>query len=243
MQFPGSAFAISRQIDIARAMDDFRRDGIVQIPGIFDTATADRLHGALRDEVPWGLAYELAGKPQYLPCDALAAIGPQALARIDRQLHDEAAKGFQYRYFNYPILDAYLQQWPNEVPLLHGFLDFINAPQWMSLIRTVCGMPELVKCDAQASLYAPDCFLNRHSDAQSQEGWTVAYVLGLTRDWRPEFGGTLQFLDDDGNTTLGLLPQFNTLNLFAVPRWHMVTHVPPYAPIGRYAITGWFRNR
>jgi len=173
----------------------------------------------------------------------LASIEPRALEEIERQICSEAASGFQYRYFNYPILDAYLQKWPNEVPLLHAFMDFINSQPWLAMIRTITGMPQLVKCDAQASLYAADCFLHRHSDAQSQEGWRIAYVLGMTRDWRPEYGGTLQFLDDYGNTTLGLLPRFNTLNLFAVPRWHMVTHVPPYAPRERYSITGWFRDR
>lgn len=242
MQPASSTFAISRQIDIAGFSREFQQKGIVQIPGIFETDTAERLHRSLREEVPWGLAYELAGKSQYLDSARLAVIEPQAMQDIERQIRSEAGKGFQYRYYNYPILDAYLQRWPNEVPLLHGFLDFINGPQWLSLMRSVCGMPGLVKCDAQASLYAADCFLHRHSDAQSREGWRIAYVLGLTRNWRPEYGGTLQFLDDHGNTTLGLLPQFNTLNLFAVPRWHMVTHVPPYAPTERYSITGWLRD-
>ncbi|MEF3081367.1 2OG-Fe(II) oxygenase family protein [Luteimonas sp. SMYT11W] len=243
MQSDTSAFAISREIDVAESIRGFREHGIVQIPGIFEAGTAERLHRCLIDEVPWGLAYELAGKPQYLDSARLAATAPEAMQDIERQIFREAAAGFQYRYFNYPILDAYLQKWPNEVPLLHAFLEFINGPQWLSLIRQVSGIHELIKCDAQASLYGPGCFLHRHSDAQSREGWRIAYVLGLTRSWRPEYGGTLQFLDDQGNTTLGLLPQFNTLNMFAVPRWHMVTHVPPYAPAERYSITGWLRDR
>ncbi|NYZ63219.1 2OG-Fe(II) oxygenase [Luteimonas deserti] len=243
MQPASPAFILNRQLDIGQAARRFAQQRIVQIPDVFDAGTAQRLHACLETEVPWGLAYELDGSPQYLDSAHLARIQPGAMADIERQIRSEAGQGFQYRYLNYPILDAYLQQWPNEVPLLHAFLEYINGPQWLSLIRAVSGMPELVKCDAQASLYAPDCFLHRHSDAKSSEGWRIAYVLGMTRDWRPDFGGALQFLDDAGNTTLGLMPQFNTLNLFAVPRWHMVTHVPPYAPVGRYAITGWLRDR
>lgn len=197
----------------------------------------------LRSEVPWGLAYELGGRAQYLDSGALASIQPDTMADIEQRIRGEAIHGFQYRYFNYPILDAYLEKWPNEVALLHTFLEFINGPQWLSLAWQVTGLKELTKCDAQASLYAPNCFLHRHSDEKSSEGWRIAYVLGLTREWRPEYGGTLQFLDEAGNTTLGVLPKFNTLNLFAVPRWHMVTHVSPYAPTGRYAITGWFRDK
>lgn len=237
------SFTLNPDIDIAAAFERFSRDGVVQIPAVFDAETAERLHRCMREDVPWGLAYEQSGKACYLDSSQLSDIEPEALERIERQIRSEAKDGFQYRYFNYPILDAYLHKWSNEVPLLHAFLEFINGSRWLSLVRRATGIAELVKCDAQASLYAADCFLHRHSDAQSSEGWRIAYVLGLTRNWRPEFGGTLQFLDEQGNTTLGLLPQFNTLNLFAVPRWHMVTHVPPFAPRERYAITGWLRDR
>ena len=37
--------------------------------------------------------------------------------------------------------------------------------------------------------------------------------------------------------------RFNTLNMFTVAQPHNVTYVPPFAPVGRYAITGWFRDR
>ena len=62
-------------------------------------------------------------------------------------------------------------------------------------------------------------------------------------DWRPEWGGYLQFFDDEGDVVQAFRPRFNSLNLFAVPQPHAVSFVPPFAPLGRYAITGWFRDR
>jgi Rps23 Pro-64 3,4-dihydroxylase Tpa1-like proline 4-hydroxylase len=41
----------------------------------------------------------------------------------------------------------------------------------------------------------------------------------------------------------GYMPRFNTLNLFAVPQHHAVSFVPPFAPQGRIAISGWFRDQ
>ncbi|QIK95399.1 hypothetical protein G7076_01875 [Sphingomonas sp. HDW15A] len=56
-------------------------------------------------------------------------------------------------------------------------------------------------------------------------------------------GGYLNFFDDSWDVTHAILPRFNTLNLFAVPQWHSVSEVSASAPIARYAITGWGRDR
>jgi Rps23 Pro-64 3,4-dihydroxylase Tpa1-like proline 4-hydroxylase len=76
------------------------------------------------------------------------------------------------------------------------------------------------------------------------EGWEVAYVLNLAReDWHPDWGGYLLFLDEEGDVIEGFRPRFNALNLFRVPQSHSVSYVPPFAPIGRMAVTGWLRSR
>ncbi|OZA59360.1 MAG: hypothetical protein B7X78_08485 [Sphingomonadales bacterium 39-62-4] len=83
-----------------------------------------------------------------------------------------------------------------------------------------------------------------HNDSHVMEGWRVAYVLNLTSaDWQPDWGGYLNFLDEDGDVICGWKPRFNTLNLLRVPQLHQVTYVPPFAPRARYAITGWLRDR
>jgi Rps23 Pro-64 3,4-dihydroxylase Tpa1-like proline 4-hydroxylase len=51
------------------------------------------------------------------------------------------------------------------------------------------------------------------------------------------------FYDEDGDCIAGFKPRFNALNLFAVPQRHSVSYVPPFAPAGRFAITGWFRDQ
>ena len=62
-------------------------------------------------------------------------------------------------------------------------------------------------------------------------------------EWRPEWGGYLNFYDEEGDVVAGFRPRFNALNIFAVPQKHNVTYVPPFSPVGRFAITGWFRDR
>jgi Rps23 Pro-64 3,4-dihydroxylase Tpa1-like proline 4-hydroxylase len=114
----------------------------------------------------------------------------------------------------------------------------------MDLVRAISGMSDLVKADAQATLYGPNHFLAVHNDEDTSAGRRVAYVLTLcAEDWRPDWGGYLNFYDADGDVVAGYRPRFNALNLFAVPQKHNVSFVPPFAPVARYAITGWFRDR
>ncbi len=50
----------------------------------------------------------------------------------------------------------------------------------------------------------------------------AAYVLNMTPQWRPDWGGALLFSDRPGHISEGYLPAFNALNLFSVPQEHLV---------------------
>lgn len=65
--------------------------------------------------------------------------------------------------------------------------------------------------------------------------------MGLTPNWRVEWGGLLLFHDTDGHIR-GLAPRFNCLNMFGLPVMHSVSQVTPFAGGVRYAVTGWLRT-
>lgn len=64
----------------------------------------------------------------------------------------------------------------------------------------------------------------------------VACILYLTKDWKEEHGGC--FVDNLKSGPRVVVPQFNNLVLFNVPREHWVTEMQPGAPL-RYTIFGW----
>lgn len=158
--------------------------------------------------------------------------------------HDAAARGdYAFRYAHYSLVEAYLGKWDEGGP--HDLLlEYLNAPEFLQLARDVTGIDELIKADGQATLYGAQHFLAQHTDSHVAEGWRVAYVMNFAvDDWKPDWGGYLNFYDEDGDIIQGFKPRFNALNLFAVPQSHAVSYVPPFAPIGRFAITGWLRDR
>ena len=72
----------------------------------------------------------------------------------------------------------------------------------------------------------------------------MSYVLNLTRNWLPEWGGVLHMLDaQQQEITHSFVPTFNSMILFRPPRWHYVSQVSSYAKLPRYTVTGWMLNR
>jgi Rps23 Pro-64 3,4-dihydroxylase Tpa1-like proline 4-hydroxylase len=152
-------------------------------------------------------------------------------------------KEYAFIYGQYRMLDAYREGW-REHEALDLLVEHINSEPLLDLVRDVTGIRELVKGDAQATLYGPNHFLAVHDDSHVEEGWRIAYVMNFcAEEWRPDWGGYLLFFDEDGDVVAGFKPRFNALNMFRVPARHNVSYVPPFAPVARFAITGWFRDR
>ena len=238
-------FDINPETDIAAHAERFAKTGRVQVRDVLTAEAAANIQAILARETPWGIAWQ-AGEtgPKLLRQHELAAIpGPRQREMI-LGIHQAAARGdYAVRFTQYPILNGYLEKWAPDGP--HDLLmEHINDQPFLNLVREITGIPELVKADAQATLYGPGDFLSVHNDSHVAEGWRVAYVLNLAiPDWKPDWGGYLNFLNDEGDIIEGWRPRFNALNLLRVPQLHQVTYVPPFAPLGRYAITGWFRDR
>ena len=238
-------FSLNHELDRAELASVFARDGRIQVRDFLTGETAEEIHAILARATPWGIAWQAGEQspPQAIEAPALRQSGTTAQRDVMQSTYGAAAAGnYAFQFARYPIVDAYLGKW-NEGSPHDLLLEYINAPDFMNFIREVTGLPSLVKADAQATLFAPGQFLGRHIDSHVAEGWLVAYVMNFAKDWKPDWGGYLNFFDDDGDIVAGYRPRFNALNMFKVPRAHAVSFVPPFAPVGRFAITGWFRDR
>jgi Rps23 Pro-64 3,4-dihydroxylase Tpa1-like proline 4-hydroxylase len=241
---PISLFELSPHVDRAAGALRFAAERRVQIRDFLTLAAAQAIHGLLSRETPWGLAWRAGSDgPHSLRRQQLAATPAAELNALSGKVAAAMRRGdYAFAYAHYPMLNAYLGGW-NEHEALDLLLEHINSDPLLNLVREVTGIATLAKADAQATLYGPNHFLAVHDDSHVAEGWRVAYVMSFCADdWRPDWGGYLMFYDEDGDVVAGYRPRFNALNLFAVPLRHNVTYVPPFAPAGRFSITGWFRD-
>ncbi len=229
----------NNELDVDLCRRTFQNCRRIHIPGILDPAGADRVHHLLEVEVPWQIHFNEAGKNYDLHRDQVAMLPESKRVMLVEQLTRNASTRFQYLFHNYPISDAVLQ---NAGTLaIHDFHAFANAPRTLKLIQEITGAADITHADCQATRYQAGQFLTTHNDDVEGKDRRIAYVFNFTRDWRPDFGGLLLFLDDQGHVEEGYLPLFNSLNLFRIPALHCVSYVTPFASGCRYSISGWFR--
>ena len=239
-------FELNPALDRAALAKRFAETGRVQVRDVLTDEAANEILTVLTKGTPWGMATGAGDENrQSFPAEAMRTQeGQQEINAAANAAAQNSARGeYGFRFAHFPILTAIQEGWnpgsPHEVLIEH-----LNAPEFLGLAREVTGIEALVKADGQASLFAPNHYLGRHIDSHVAEGWEVAYVLNFAPpDWHPDWGGYLLFLDDDGDVIEGFRPRFNALNLFRVPQSHMVSYVPPFAPVGRMAVTGWLRSQ
>ena len=239
----GVTFSFAQTLDVASAGAVFATEGRTRIEGVLESAGAQALHDCLVKDVPWKFAFNEGQNARVIAAPDLRRFSPQQTAALSGAIVEGARRGFQYAYWSYPMVTARLN---GDDPglLLHPFLDWLNSDATLGTIRRITGIDSLRKCDAQATYYQPGHFLTLHDDgATGTEHRRVGYVLNLSRDWRADWGGLLQFLADEGRTVLDTwVPSYNSLALFRVPVLHSVSFVAPFATQPRLAITGWFRD-
>lgn len=239
-------FELNPALDVPALAARFAATGRVQVRDVLTPESARELLLVLTRGTDWGMAIGAgSGRPEsFRGVQTRTPQGQQAVQQAARTAEQHSARGeYGFRFAHYPILEALKEGWdpdgPHEVLIEH-----LNAEPFLDLARAVTGLDSLFKADAQATLFAPNHYLGRHNDSHVAEGWEVAYVLNLAReDWHPDWGGYLLFLDGDGDVVEGFRPRYNALNLFRVPQSHLVTYVPPFAPLGRLAVTGWLRSK
>lgn len=228
---------LNRSLDLKALRKAFAEDGRVRICNALDPAIAE----AVADEIG-----KLPYKVFCATGEGVAVIDPAELvgwdrarqAELQRNLTQAASRAEGFAYLGYRMTEA----WKAGVPdtALGRFYAGLGEKKTLEAIRTVTNSSSFDNVFAQATDYRPGHYLTRHLDDPKGEHRKFAFVWGFTRKWDPDWGGLLQFFDNEGQPTTSLSPGFNTLDLFDVRHVHSVTLVTPWALNPRHAVSGWF---
>lgn len=227
-------------LELGAASAALRQSGRVQVPDVLDARLAAALRECLDRETPWSLAIKTATESRTVESARYGQM--DAVAR--QELYDQAAANylqdeFAFAYDSYPMIRKYMEK-ADPGLLLHRVTEAMNGPMWLGMARELTGDERIRRSDCQATCYRPGQFLTHHDDDEPETGRLYAYVLSLTRAWRADWGGLLQFLDDRLRVCETFHPEFNCLTVFRVPQRHCVSVVAPFAQAPRLSITGWF---
>ncbi len=237
-----AGFEIGRHLDPARIGPVFRRAGRMHAPDFLDAPGAARLHEALASSTTWSRSLLLGGRPFIVAPEKWDAMPVDRREEVEAGMLAQARSGFHYAFSTWSVSDE-IEGGRRTGHPAEAFYDFLNSPVFLEWIRATTGDDRAAYCDAQCTRYQPGDYLNVHTDAAEGKNRLFAYVMNLTPGWRVDWGGLLQFIDQDGHVAEAYTPAFNALNIFKVPRPHSVSMVTPFAGGDRLAITGWIRSR
>lgn len=228
-------------IDPAPYARAYAESKVVQIADLFEEEIAAALEKVLM-ALPWRLVCQNEFRETILLTQAeLAAMSPEARRKLEDGIRERAAVNFGGTYYAYPMIEAAQKGWDPGHPI-HALTLFLNSPEFREFAQVLIGHPSLTKIDAHASNYQRGHYLTRHIDDGARFERRAAYTIGFSRNWQPDWGGLLVFLDDKRDVERGLLPRFNTLTVFDGLKLHSVTSVSTFAPQPRLSIAGWFRD-
>jgi len=231
---------INPGLDVDALASELARNRRLQIPDFFERDTADAIHEMLATRTPWWLAYNVGNEVKQLSPETLSRMGHGQMERVLGEVVERAQTQYQFVYAFYPILGNYFSQDPK--PPISEVFRFLNTPPVLEWLRRLTRRDDVRWVDAQATLYQSGHFLKSHSDKDDSGARVAAYVLNFTKLWERDWGGYLQFFNDNHDIELALRPIFNALNIFLVPTDHSVGIVSPFAYGDRYSVTGWLRT-
>ena len=209
----------------------------IKINYIFENVFAESVYSYALREKNWVLSSGI-DKNKYEKQDL-----PQFQKANELQIKN-VNKAFSENHFGY----IFYRAMNNKIINVHdGFLEYLirkelSSPKFIQFLRDITGLELTTLKTLFMSKYKPGNFLSPHSDKGNGK---LAFVINLTKNWKPQYGGNLNFLNLDRTEIVEtFVPDFNNIVLFTVDdnkeAPHFVSHVVSGIKHNRYAITGWF---
>lgn len=227
-------------LDTTLLAKQYRQDERIRIENVLDPAIAEQIREYCLSDVLFEFAHFRNGECRSWTGDDVNGKTPADLQKVQQDIWDLAKKGIGFQYGSYMMRHADKNSTNEKLRFLHSVFDFLNSEEMLGFVTEITGKTDILSADAQYTRYTQGQFLTRHRDVIEGKGRRVAYVIGFSKNWHPDWGGLLQFFEDDGTPRNAWAPQFNCLNLFDIKHIHAVTYVTPFAGEPRLSLTGWF---
>ena len=222
-------------LDNDKVKMEFEITGKVVIKNILNHNFAEHLYNTVK-KIPNKYWYNICGVRNTKYEAKLISSNNQR----NKKNEQEAKKSFRKDEFSYNFYKT-MEYRKNEVSQMELLLrTVLSSKLFLSMISYITNLNITNLNKMFLSKYKSGHFLSPHSDIGNGR---IAYVLNLTKNWKPQYGGVLHFLNKERTEIIdSYVPTFNTLILFYVPEKgipHFVSHIVPDTKKNRYAITGW----
>jgi len=224
---------ISNAETLAELTSEFEYKHKVIIPNIFSSSFAELIARYAQFEKNWVLASGI-DKSRFDN-----AINPGNQKRND-QIGADVNKAFSQDRFSYIFHRAMNNRNPSMIE--NDIRQALGSSAFINYLNEITGLNLTKLTTLFMSRYRSGHFLSPHSDTGNGK---IAFVISLSKNWLPQYGGLLHFLSDDRTEIVETYcPKFNHMVIFQVDENnkhpHFVSHVAPNVQHNRISIVGWF---
>lgn len=231
---------LNDKIDYSDIKKKFEKSNYVVIEDFLDEKYAEELYNFLNYEMPldWWYSVSLSDKDQDFMTTRNLVENKYRIIQ-ERLMAERTFNKGDFSYHFYRTLNDHIEECTCREC---EFRKWVVGEEFLKALNKMTGMKFTRYATLFASKYSEGCFLSPHTDESNGD---IGFVLQLTKDWLPQWGGLLTFLNDDCDKITDVkIPKFNALTLFKLPdqkgKWHYVSHVNQGVKRSRIAITGWF---
>lgn len=234
---------IINTLNIEELRKQYQEAGYVVIKNLLQHEVAQAAYEALRHFVPWEFHYREMNTDRVGVIEAkeLKGLTPREIKRLIPAVARLKDNDFSFAYCRYTI-PSQLSHSLADAQILTQIYRYLNSKEYLGLLAEITGDDSGKEVSAWCSRYDHNHHLSVHMDESPGQQRIAAHVLGLSKNWRQDWGGNFAFCDDEGKPDLVVPPMFNALMMFKVPRLHLVTQVEPFAGDSRYSIFGWYKG-
>ena len=98
----------------------------------------------------------------------------------------------------------------------------LNSSEFLTMLNEITDLGLTKLTTMFMSKYKAGNFLSPHTDKGNGR---MAFVINLTKFWKPQYGGNLHFMNDERTEIIDtFVPEFNNLILFYVPEENGISH-------------------
>ncbi len=226
--------------DVQNYLETFKKNKVVVIPNFLNEDWANKLFGFLdtMDEDWWYKAVFGGGGKKYT---REFQNNHETTYQIQK-LRMNSMESFKQKKFSYTFSRTINDHVKNCICIECKFKqDVIINPKIIQWLADITGHNLITPKESFCSRYTSGDFLSIHTDEPKGK---IAFVLNMTKDWSPVFGGNLHILASNNiDVEKVLVPNFNNLAIFDISdggKPHFVSHVVDGVQQKRLSYTGWY---
>lgn len=232
---------LNPNIDVSKPLWDFLSHKVTVVRDVMKPECARMVKNYLLNDFPKDQWYQASSWGEGVKYVSIIPENQEEIKQQMRKVKENwVGHGVVYTF------QRTLKEATTEDPNFAHIWGFLKSRKFLDLVERVT-LLKLTNVEASfVSRYTTGCALSIHTDVSDNR--KLAFVLNLTEDWKPEYGGCLVIEPDEvgkvrcGNPSKTIVPEYNTLSLFDVTnggRAHYVSEVVEPTGKIRMAITGW----